>query len=154
MAHPSEALEGTITYRRSSKNPCICIKNSEGTYSWVNFRNLDGANFELYRDQFHDAYKIMKQAHDEAEIERILSEDPLIVGVNNRNLSTFVTDLAVTERLLPMIPDHIVKVSESGIAEPEDAWRARDAGADAVLCGEALMRAEDPEAFVAAMKEA
>lgn len=68
MAHPSEALEGTITYRRSSKNPCICIKNSEGTYSWVNFRNLDGTNFELYRDQFHDAYKIMKQAHDEAEI--------------------------------------------------------------------------------------
>ena len=64
------------------------------------------------------------------------------------------TDLAVTERLLPMVPDHVVKVSESGIAEPEDAWRARDAGADAVLCGQALMLAEDPEQFVSAMKEA
>ena len=94
------------------------------------------------------------EAHDEAEIGRILDQDPMILGVNNRNLSTFETDLAVTERLLPLIPDHVVKVSESGIAEPEDAWRARDAGADAVLCGEALMRAGDIEGFVAAMKEA
>ncbi|MBO93753.1 MAG: indole-3-glycerol phosphate synthase [Opitutales bacterium] len=94
------------------------------------------------------------EAHDEGEVERILESNPLIVGVNNRNLSTFETDLAVTERLLPMIPDGVIKVSESGIVEPEDAWRARDAGADAVLCGEALMRAEDPEEFVAAMKEA
>jgi len=94
------------------------------------------------------------EAHDEPEIGRILDQEPLVVGVNNRNLSTFETDLAVTERLLPMIPSHVVKVSESGIAEPEDAWRARDAGADAILCGEALMRSGDPEDFVAAMKEA
>lgn len=94
------------------------------------------------------------EAHDEVEIERILDHDPLIVGVNNRDLSTFETDLAITERLLPMIPDHVVTVSESGITDPEDAWRARDAGADAILCGEALMRAEDPEGLVAAMKEA
>jgi len=94
------------------------------------------------------------EVHDEGEMERILGQEPMIVGVNNRNLSTFETDLAVTERLLPLIPDQVVKVSESGIAEPEDAWRARDAGADAVLCGEALMRAGDPEGFVAAMKEA
>ena len=114
----------------------------------------DGEMGELRRVADLAGLDCLYEAHDEAEIERILSEDPLIVGVNNRNLSTFVTDLAVTERLLPMIPDHIVKVSESGIAEPEDAWRARDAGADAVLCGEALMRAEDPEEFVAAMKEA
>ena len=45
------------------------------------------------------------------------------------------------------------KSSESGIIEPEDAWRARSAGADAVLCGEALMRSNDPEGFVHEMKE-
>jgi indole-3-glycerol phosphate synthase len=51
-----------------------------------------------------------------------------------------------------MIPEGIIKVSESGILSPEDAWRVEDAGADAVLCGEALMRAVDTESFIAEMK--
>ena len=93
------------------------------------------------------------EIHDEHDLERVLPHKPEIVGVNNRDLSRFVTDLAVSERLIPQIPEHIVKVSESGILEPEDAWRARYAGADAVLCGEALMKAEDPGDFVEAMKE-
>ena len=93
------------------------------------------------------------EIHDEHDLERVLPHEPEIVGVNNRDLSRFVTDLAVSERLIPQIPEYIVKVSESGILEPADAWRARNAGADAVLCGEALMKAEDPEDFVAAMKE-
>jgi len=114
----------------------------------------DGEMAELRRVADLAGLDCLYEAHDEAEIGRILDQDPMIVGVNNRNLSTFETDLAVTERLLPLIPDHVVKVSESGITDPEDAWRARDAGADAVLCGEALMRSEDPEEFVAAMKEA
>jgi indole-3-glycerol phosphate synthase len=54
--------------------------------------------------------------------------------------------------LFPHIPEGIIKVSESGILTPEDAWRVEDAGADAILCGEALMRTEDPEAFIAEMK--
>ncbi|MDA7823479.1 indole-3-glycerol phosphate synthase, partial [Opitutales bacterium] len=65
----------------------------------------------------------------------------------------FKTDLVVTERLFPNIPDGIIKVSESGILEPADAWRAREAGADAVLCGEALMRADDVEEFIGEMKD-
>ena len=85
--------------------------------------------------------------------DRVLPHEPEIIGVNNRDLTRFVTDLAISERLMPQIPDEIVKVSESGILEPEDAWRVRSAGADAVLCGEALMKAEDPEEFVDAMKE-
>ena len=93
------------------------------------------------------------EVHEKSELDRALPHNPEIIGVNNRDLTRFVTDLSISEDLIPQIPDHIVKVSESGILEPEDAWRARDAGADAILCGEALMKAEDPERFVADMKE-
>ena len=93
------------------------------------------------------------EVHEESELDRALPHNPEIIGVNNRDLTRFVTDLSISEDLIPQIPDNIVKVSESGILEPEDAWRVRDAGADAILCGEALMKAEYPERFVADMKE-
>ena len=82
----------------------------------------------------------------------MISHNPRILGVNNRDLARFETNLSVTEELFPLIPEGIVKVSESGILSPEDAWRVEDAGADAVLCGEALMRADDTETFIAEMK--
>ncbi len=88
------------------------------------------------------------EVHNEAELERALRAGANIIGVNNRNLSDFTTDLAVSEQLLPMIPQEVVKVSESGIFEFEDAARARDAGADAVLIGQALMEMDDPEPFI------
>ena len=78
----------------------------------------------------------------------------LIVGVNNRDLKRFTTDLAVSELLIPQIPDGIIKVSESGIFNLEDAERASACGADAILVGEALMRAEDPEEMVGAFHNA
>jgi indole-3-glycerol phosphate synthase len=93
------------------------------------------------------------EVHEKSELDRALPHNPEIIGVNNRDLTRFVTDLSISEELIPQIPDDIVKVSESGILEPEDAWRARDAGADAILCGETLIKAEDPERFVADMKE-
>jgi indole-3-glycerol phosphate synthase len=93
------------------------------------------------------------EVHTEAELERALTFDPSIVGVNNRDLTRFVTDLGISEALLPQIPDDVVAVSESGIFEPEDAARVRSAGADAILVGEALMKAEDPEALVAAFHD-
>ena len=91
--------------------------------------------------------------HEEKELERALKLDPKILGVNNRDLRKFTTDLSTTENLFPLIPDGIIKVSESGILQREDAWRVRDAGADAILCGEALMKSEDPESFIADAKE-
>ena len=93
------------------------------------------------------------EIHEEKELEKALRHSPRIIGVNNRDLARFETTLDTTEMLFPLIPDGIVKVSESGILEPEDAWRVREAGADAVLCGEALMRADDPEALLREMKE-
>ena len=92
------------------------------------------------------------EIHEEEELEKALRHDPKILGVNNRDLTRFVTDLKISEKLIPQIPDSMIKVSESGIFEPEDAWFAKETGADAVLCGEALMRSEDVEGLVHNMK--
>lgn len=94
------------------------------------------------------------EIHEERELEKALKFDPKIIGVNNRDLKRFKTDIAISEALIPQIPDDIVKISESGIFEPEDAARAAACGADAILVGEALMRAEDPEELVEAFHNA
>jgi len=93
------------------------------------------------------------EVHEEAEVERALAGGARILGVNNRDLTRFTTDLAVTERILPQLPEHLTTVSESGIFSPEDAFRVREAGADAVLVGEALMKMKDPEPFIQAAHE-
>jgi indole-3-glycerol phosphate synthase len=94
------------------------------------------------------------EIHEAAELERALRFEPAIIGVNNRDLKRFKTDLAVSESLIPQIPDGIVRVSESGIFTPEDAERAHDCGADAILVGEALMNAEDCDDLMQAFHEA
>ncbi|MGC6424088.1 MAG: indole-3-glycerol phosphate synthase TrpC, partial [Lentimonas sp.] len=94
------------------------------------------------------------EIHEESELEKALKFNPKIIGVNNRDLKRFETDLAVSELLIPQIPDDIIKVSESGIFDIEDAERASACGADAILVGEALMRAEDPEELVEAFHKA
>jgi indole-3-glycerol phosphate synthase len=93
------------------------------------------------------------EIHTEEELERALKFDPKIIGVNNRDLTRFVTDLQYSLDLIPKIPDGIVTVSESGIHSIEDAAKVKEAGAQAVLIGEALMRSNDPEAFIQAIHE-
>ena len=93
------------------------------------------------------------EVHSEEELETALSLGPKIVGVNNRDLSRFVTDIALSEKLIPQIPAEIATISESGIFTGEDAGRAREAGADAILVGEGLVRAEDPAALIREFKE-
>src|SRR5690625_391268 len=88
---------------------------------------------------------VLVEVHEEREVERALRLDGIkILGVNNRDLAQFKTDLAFSEKIIPQLPDHLVKISESGIHSAADARRVRAAGADAVLVGEALMRAADP----------
>lgn len=82
------------------------------------------------------------EIHSEAELERAVAHDARIIGVNNRDLAIFKTDLAFSERLIPQFPQDVVAVSESGIWTGEDARRVRDAGAKAILVGEALMKAD------------
>jgi indole-3-glycerol phosphate synthase len=88
------------------------------------------------------------EIHTEEDLERALNLKARIIGVNNRDLSRFVTDLAYTEKLMPQIPEGIVRVSESGIFGMKEAARARAAGADAVLVGEALMKSQSAEKLI------
>ncbi|CAN5780190.1 indole-3-glycerol phosphate synthase TrpC [soil metagenome] len=89
---------------------------------------------------------VLVEVHDEADLERAVGAGAAIIGVNNRDLSTFTTDLGVTERLAPLVPAGSVLVGESGIREVDAVERLAAAGAGAVLVGEALMRAPDPAA--------
>jgi indole-3-glycerol phosphate synthase len=89
------------------------------------------------------------EVHDEREVERALKGEARVIGVNNRDLATFTTDLGVTERLSRYIPDDVLFVSESGIRDVADVERVAAAGVNAVLAGEALMRAEDPASLLA-----
>jgi indole-3-glycerol phosphate synthase len=82
------------------------------------------------------------EVHDEEEAELALESGARVVGVNNRDLRDFTVDLGTFERLAPLLAGATL-VAESGVKGPEDARRLRDAGADAVLVGEAAMR--DPE---------
>jgi indole-3-glycerol phosphate synthase len=82
------------------------------------------------------------EVHDEGEAELALESGAQVVGVNNRDLRDFTVDLGTFERLAPRLAGATL-VAESGVKTPEDARRLRDAGADAILVGEAAMR--DPE---------
>lgn len=88
------------------------------------------------------------EVHDEDEVERALAANARVIGINNRDLRTFVTTLETTARLRPLIPPDRVLVSESGVRGEEDARYLRSLGADAVLVGEALMTSSN---IVAAM---
>jgi indole-3-glycerol phosphate synthase len=94
------------------------------------------------------------EVHDAPELDRVLRLRPKIVGVNNRDLGAFKTDLTISEQLIPQIPAGVVAVSESGIFTAADAARARAAGARAILVGESLMRAPDPAGLLAAFRHA
>ncbi|MSU46947.1 MAG: indole-3-glycerol phosphate synthase TrpC [Lacunisphaera sp.] len=89
------------------------------------------------------------EIHNFEELKRAVHHRARIIGVNNRDLSTFTTDLALSEQLIPHLPKNVVAVSESGITTAADAARAWAAGAHAVLVGEALMKAGDPATLIA-----
>src|SRR6185369_6392152 len=92
------------------------------------------------------------EIHNEAELARAVAHGATIIGVNNRDLAIFKTDLGLSERLIPKFPKDVIAVSESGIFTAADAVRARQAGAHAVLVGEALMKAADAGALMASFR--
>jgi len=91
------------------------------------------------------------EVHDEMELEIALEAGADLVGINNRDLHTFQVSLETTERLAPRLPDGAVLVAESGIRTREDVRRLKQAGVDAVLVGETLMRPDDIEAAARAL---
>jgi indole-3-glycerol phosphate synthase len=88
------------------------------------------------------------EIHDEADLARAVRQGARLIGVNNRDLAVFKTDLGLSERLIPQLPAGTTAVGESGIFNGADAARLRAAGAHAVLVGEALMKAADPAALI------
>ncbi|MGK5530371.1 indole-3-glycerol phosphate synthase TrpC [Streptomyces sp. URMC 129] len=89
------------------------------------------------------------EAHDEEEVRRAVDAGAKVIGVNARNLKTLQVDRATFARVAPEIPDHIVKVAESGVRGPHDLISYANDGADAVLVGESLVTGRDPRAAVA-----
>lgn len=88
------------------------------------------------------------EVHTEAEVERALAIGAKLIGINNRDLKTFATDLEITFTLKKRIPDDRIVISESGIATPKDIKRLETAGLDAVLIGETFMRSPDIRAKI------
>lgn len=89
---------------------------------------------------------VLVEVHTEAEVECAAAAGATLIGVNNRDLHTFVTTLDTAERLRPLLPAGVLAVAESGISTPADIARLQAAGYDAFLVGESLVRAADPGA--------
>lgn len=85
------------------------------------------------------------EVHTATELERALHLGAELIGINNRNLQTFQVDLKTTEKLLSLIPEETVVVSESGISSRQDVELLEDIGVDAILVGEALIKNPEPE---------
>jgi indole-3-glycerol phosphate synthase len=89
------------------------------------------------------------EVHDEHEVDRALDAGATLIGVNARNLKTLDVDRDTFSRLMPRIPDDVVRVAESGVRGPHDVFEYAKQGANVVLVGETLVRGENPRAAVA-----
>jgi len=103
----------------------------------------DGEAYELESLAMELGMDVLVEVHDAEELSRALGLRSRLIGINNRNLKTLKTDLATTEELARLIPDDRILVSESGIKTLADLQRLAEAGADAFLVGESLMREKD-----------
>jgi indole-3-glycerol phosphate synthase len=111
----------------------------------------DGLAGELMAEAGRFGLDVLVETHDAPELRRASALGANLIGVNNRDLRTFATDLATTERLARDIPPDALMVTESGIFSPRDAVRLERSGAKAMLVGESLMRAADIEAATRAL---
>lgn len=114
----------------------------------------DGALAEMIDGAARLGMDALVETHDESEVARAVAAGASVIGVNHRNLATFEIDMGLTARIRPRVPDSAVLVAESGIRVSADVRALAEAGADAVLVGETLMRAESPGAALAELLEA
>ncbi|WP_425284412.1 indole-3-glycerol phosphate synthase TrpC [Alkalicoccus daliensis] len=104
---------------------------------------------ELYLQAEELGMEVLVEVHNEEELEKVLTwSKPEIIGVNNRNLNTFETDLATSARLQPLIPEDILFISESGVHNSRDAQYLASIGADGLLIGEGFMKAVNKKEFI------
>jgi indole-3-glycerol phosphate synthase len=105
----------------------------------------------LMLDAAHWGMDALVEVHDDGELERALRLGAAMIGINNRDLNTFATDLEVTQRLAPRVPKQKLVVAESGISSPGDLARLAEAGVTTILVGESLMRQADVAAATRAL---
>ncbi len=111
----------------------------------------DALAADLIAEARRSGMDVLVETHDEAELERAAALGANLIGINNRSLRTFVTDLAVTERLAALAPREALLVTESGVFTPADVARLETTGARAMLVGESLMRQFDVAAATRAL---
>ncbi len=114
-----------------------CILLIVAALERTQLQDLDGLAGEIGLD-------VLVEVHNEDELDDALATGASLIGVNNRDLHTFTTSLAVSEHLRPMIPQDRIMVTESGIRSQEDVARMQQCGIQTFLVGEAFMRQEDP----------
>jgi indole-3-glycerol phosphate synthase len=113
---------------------------------------LDDTEFAGLLNETHEAgMEALVEAHDANELDRARSAGARVIGINNRDLGSFAVDLGTAERLAGNLAG-VVSIAESGIWSPADARRMQDAGYDAVLVGESLVRAPDPQRLLAGLR--
>ena len=114
----------------------------------------DGPNLVWLRKDWMDTLGLsaLVEAHDEAEIAVAVNAGARLIGVNNRNLKDFTVDTNNSRKMRELVPSDILFVSESGVKDADDIKLLREAGADAVLIGETLMRADNKTEKLAELK--
>ena len=113
----------------------------------------DSQMAEIEHAAIEHGMDVLVEVHDEGEMERAANLKSRLIGVNNRDLKRFVTDLAVTERLVPLAPEGSLLVGESGISSHADCQRLSRSGVRCFLVGESLMRQDDVTAATRALLE-
>jgi indole-3-glycerol phosphate synthase len=103
---------------------------------------------DLYHEAKHRLLDVLVEVHDEEETEFAVELGADMIGINNRDLRTFKTDLNTTSRLIQLIPDGVLRVSESALETAEDVRSVHSMGADAVLIGTAFCASPDIESKV------
>ena len=112
----------------------------------------DEALISLLAEADQAGVEALVEVHNETEIGRALTAGARVIGVNNRDLTTFNVDLAVAQRLAPLLRGRGLIIAESGISQPAHAVAMDAAGYDAILVGEALVMADDPARLVASLR--
>ena len=112
----------------------------------------DAQIVEMLDEARQYALDVLVEVHNEPELRRALAAGARLLGINNRDLRSFETNLAVTAELLPLVPSDAVVISESGISTQDDTRWLFAAGARGFLVGESLMRADDKVAAIRALK--
>lgn len=153
----SGSLEDLISVRSEVSIPILRKDFMVDEYQFLEARAA-GADVVLLivaalsKNQLKDYYdlatelgmSVLVETHTEQEIEDAMEIEPRIIGVNARNLKTLEIDLDTFTRLIPMIPDSVIKVAESGISQRSEVEMAERAGANAILVGETLVRSGNP----------